>query len=178
MTDYYGYGYYENSGVAEDEFVEEDTMGSYPLGVWLWPAAPLLGGISGILNYMEYSDASQGVADYWKPIVMLELFEFPLIAGWLFHETYYYGVGADILLHLVNIGLVFRANSNLPNNDGGVMSSLILHTLGLGFNGFAIFADLTYDWCNNGHPEECEDGDYYGDDASGDYGYYGYYGYY
>ena len=72
MTDYYGYGYYENSGVTDDAFVEEDTMVNYPIGAWIWPAAPILAGVSGILNYMAYSDASQGVSDYWKPIVILE----------------------------------------------------------------------------------------------------------
>ena len=81
-------------------------------------------------------------------------------------------------MQVVNIGLVFRANSNLPNNDGGVVTSLILHTLGLGVDILAIYGEFTYDWCNNGHPQECADDDYYGDDASADNDYNSYYGYY
>ena len=175
------YYYYYDDAVATDdgEFVEEDT-GVAPLGQTIWPAAPALSLVSGVLNYMTYSDVSLGVASYWKPVIISEFAAvLPLALNFAMPDMWFTLVLADTVLQAAGLFLTFRANSNLtysPANDG-VMTSFLFHGLGFAVDGFAIFTNTSYDWCGNGYTDKCTADDYYGEEeAEGDdYGYYGYY---
>ena len=173
------YYYYDDEAVTDDtEYVEEDT-GVAPLGQTIWPAAPALSLVSGILNYMTYSDVSLGVASYWKPVIISEFAAvLPLALNFAMPDMWFNLVIADTVFQAAGLFLTLRANSNLsysPANDG-VLTSILAHFLGFAVDGFAIYTDMTYDWCSNGYADRCAADDYYGEEDS--YAAEGYYGYY